>query len=88
MDGPGERWFRRYEGPALLVFLITAIFMAGVSWWKLENIAAQAATQDTKQQSSVGRITVLETQQHYISQSLDEIKQQLRDIQNELRARH
>jgi hypothetical protein len=81
-------WWRRWEGPALLVFLITAIFMAGASWLKLDTTDAKASTAAELANAQGNRITALEATQQSIKDSLAEIKQSLRDINNELKTRH
>jgi hypothetical protein len=81
-------WVRRWEGPALLVFLLTAIFMAGGSWLKLESVAARAADAERTAITAGNRISTLEANQMAVRDSLAEIKQSLRDLNNELKARH
>lgn len=81
-------WWRRYEGPALAVFLITAIFMAGASWLKLETVSVRAQETANEVVINGNRVTSLEANQISIERSLAEIKQTLRDIHNRLYTNH
>lgn len=80
-------WWRRYEGPAIVVCLITAIFMAGASWLKLESVAARADIVDHTVSINGNRITTLEANTAAIRDSLADIKDALRDINNDLKTR-
>lgn len=80
-------WWRRYEGPALLVALVGAIGTGGASLYQLSDVAAREGDMELTMVKQGNRVTALEANHDAVKDDLNEIKETLRDINNMLRTR-